>query len=500
MGLTALITADMGSVPLFWVAPLGLYLLTFVIAFGAKRRSEHRTLSLLQVLCVAAQIFMYVQNNGMLVPSWLHALLPFSAFVLTALLCHSRLADARPTSSALTEFYLWLALGGALGGVFNAFIAPVLFSYPFEFVLVLCSSVIFAYRPISIGFAHRMKLPIATVVLGVILLRILVPTTFLATIMSVVAFFCLWFLCKFPRQLGWVGVATTFLLMSSVMADAQIYLIHNFFDSKLEAPNKKIASARNFFGVVSVTDRRNAEGDVWRIMAHGSIIQGIERMTPTPDHKPKMNFEALQTLFAAKPFTQIGVVGLGAGMVVCFNLPDRHFTIYEIDTLVQEHAMHDFTYIKDCGEPRWRIGDGRIELQRDIDVRYDMIMIDAFSSGSIPTHLLTREALDVYRSRLQPDGIIVLNINNRYYDFYEPLAALAQDAGWQSWQLISGIDDIFHGKAGGHWALLAPGGQDMEYLKPMGWQKMPATLFPVWHDDHANILGAMRLFYHAKTH
>lgn len=212
-----------------------------------------------------------------------------------------------------------------------------------------------------------------------------------------------------------------------------------------------------------------------------------------------MNFAALAPLFAARSFNEIGVIGLGAGMAVCFHHSERHFTVYEIDPLVRDMAKQWFSYIRDCGEPRWRIGDGRIELARDAEVRYDMIMIDAFSSGSIPSHLLTREAFDVYRSRLKPDGIIILNINNRYYDFFAPLAAIAQDMGWQSWKLVVADNDLMHGRADSHWALLAPAVEDMQFLETSGWQRTLPTSFPVWHDDHANILAAMTLFYHAKA-
>ncbi len=482
MGLTALVTTDMGSLPLFWVVPLGLYLLTFVIAFGAKRRWDHRKLALVQLVCVALQLLMFVQNGGVLVPGWIDAILPFTAFIVTALLCHCRLADTRPAASALTEFYLWLAFGGALGGVFNAFLAPLLFPYPVEFVIVLCGGIMFAHNDKTTAYLYRFRILIAALVLLIVGARMLASTSFWVTVTGFAALFGLLLLCKYPRQLGVVGMIVALILPASFMARDRVTIV------------------RNFFGVAMVIERRNAEGDIWRILGHGTTVQGMQRMTPSPNLMTLMYYDAVKPLFAARQFAEIGVLGLGAGMGLCLERSDRHYTVYEIDPLMKQLASEYFTYIKSCGAPRWRIGDGRIELQRDTDARYDMIVIDAFSSGSIPTHLLTREALDVYISRLKPEGVILFNINNRYYDFFEPLAALAQSIGWQSWRMVTEADDLMHGKGAAHWALLAPGGLGMSYLEPLGWHRMPATQFPVWHDDHANILGAMKLWSHAKTY
>ncbi|MGB4101101.1 MAG: fused MFS/spermidine synthase, partial [Alphaproteobacteria bacterium] len=482
MGLTALITSDMGSIPLFWVVPLGLYLLTFVIAFAAKRPSDHQILARVHLAAVVLQLLVFTMNNGVLVPSWIYVVLSLTVFVVTALLCHGRLADARPAAAALTEFYLWLAVGGALGGVFNAFLAPLMFTYPVEFVLVLCASVMVTHQTRTTGFFYRFRYYLAVLVLCAFGARVLVMPPLWTILAMLTVFSGLLLLCKFPRLLSIVGVIIALFLPTTL------------------AVRERVTLARNFFGVAMVIDRRNAEGDTWRILGHGSTIHGIQRMTPFPDPTPVSYFESVGNLFAARPFADVGVIGLGAGIVICFDKPGRRFTAYEIDPLIKKLAMEYFTYIKDCGAPRWRIGDGRIELHRDGDARYDMIMVDAFSSGSIPSHLLTREALDVYIARLKPEGIILFNINNRYYDFSEPLAAMARDAGWQSWRMVTDADDLLHGKSASNWVLFAPGVQDMDYLKPLGWHKMPVTNFPVWHDDHANILAAMKLFSNAKTH
>lgn len=485
MGLTALVTADIGSLPLFWVAPLGLYLLTFVIAFAKNRKVSSGRIAPWLLILAALQMAVFVLNDGILIWNWWFMVFPLAVFFATALFCHVRLAEQRPASAALTEFYLWLALGGALGGIFNVFLAPAVFPYPIEFAVTLSIAILFA--PSQITTATRLLANIQYSITGVLVaLNVIHAAKILPTwpvapgLIAMVGFF---WLRNFPRHFALVGLIAVLLSITPW------------------AGSSRIAVARNFFGVATIHDRVNSEGETWRFFMHGLTIQGLQRMTPEPpDIAPRMNFSALTPLFAREDIKEVGMIGFGAGMSLCFKQPGRHFTVYEINPLMRELAFRHFTYIKECGEPEWRIGDGRIELQRDAEARYDAIIIDAFSSGSIPSHLLTREALAVYLQRLRTGGFVVLNINNRYYDFYAPMAALAYDAGGQVWRFTSHEDDILHGVASSNWVLLARSDAALGWLAALGWQEMPRTAFPVWRDDFTNILAAARIFSHAETH
>jgi len=264
----------------------------------------------------------------------------------------------------------------------------------------------------------------------------------------------------------------------------------------------RVSLERNFFGVVSVVDRKNDQGDVWRFYVNGAGVHGAEQLNSsfTGTQRNLMFINTVKQLAAVSNFVDVALVGSGPGMALCLGGAQKNSVIYEIDPLAHDTADKYFSYQKECGQPVWHMGDGRLELGRDSAARYDLIIIDAFSGGSIPSHLLTREALAVYRSRLKPEGLIIFNTNNMYYDLSLPLSALAQDAHLQAWRFHSvEKTDLLHGIADSNWVLLAADGQDMTKLVSLGWNRLQtATDFPVWRDDLANLLAALKFMQSEK--
>jgi spermidine synthase len=263
----------------------------------------------------------------------------------------------------------------------------------------------------------------------------------------------------------------------------------------------RIAATRNFFGTYQVIDQTMKYGKTYRALYHGAIAQGIQIVAPTISTEPRMYFWPMGDLFQHFQFRDIAMLGLGTGTALCFNDGTRRFTVYEISPAMVELARQWFTYISSCGEPTWRIGDARLLLRQDADARYDLIFLDAFSSASIPTHLITREALDLYRSRLKPDGILLWNVNSLYYDLAKPLAALANAMDWQAWKRYDESGNFTADVIPSHFVLLAPRERDLSALRTLGWEQLPATDFPVWRDDFTNILAALNLkvMSHAQT-
>lgn len=416
-GLASYITLELGSFPLFWIIPLGAYLLSFIIAFSTYAPSV-RVLSGLALACFVLTVGMTMAGlSGAQIPDRVFLLLWLVLFMLLATALHTRLAASRPAPAMLSEYYLWLALGGALGGLFNVFVTPVIFAYPFDFFFA--------------GLFALMLLELAPKML------------------------------KSLQRLATVGVVL--LLVASALMQMQDL-------QRVE---------RNFFGTMLVFDAPGPGGHKTRFMTTGVGYQGSQQLEPQVVTTPELYFTPLHGFFAGKPFNEIGMLGLGAGMALCFAQEGRHFTVYEIDPKVRRIAERDFTYIKTCGEPEWRMGDGRIELMHSADRKFDLLIIDAFQAVNIPVHLITREALALYLSRLKPDGVLLYNIASIYYDLKPQLAAQANEAGLQVWQ------------ASESWVLMAPKDVDLEWLRASGFSPLERPAVSVWSDDWANPLGAV---------
>lgn len=479
MGLTALVTADLGSFPLLWVIPLALYLLTFVIAFARKQNISLDKLAGAQVFFFVPLLIFFIGNQGAYARSWVYTLLPLAVFFVTTLWCHVRLANLRPSAQQLTGYYLWMSLGGALGGCFNAFLAPHLFSYPIEFIIVAALAFFLhqqrhadrSLKWLGYGLAIAMALN-SLWFLNLSLHNQNNPLALILIILLPVL------LAMFRRSLAVAALAVTLLMQTPLVSYGRLSL------------------ERNFFGIVEVVERTNTAGDRWRFYVNGAGVHGAQLMTADLSKERKITYlTPLQKLSAVSDFRDVGILGAGPAMALCLGGQQQRSTIYEIDPLAKKTAETWFTYTRDCGHtPIWRMGDGRLELARDTDARFDLLIVDAFNAGSIPTHLLTKEALSVYLSRLKSNGLIAFNTNNLYYDLNDPLHALAQHYKLQAWRYNMNVDiDLLYGKAMSNWVLFAPADRNMDHLKEMGWHLMePPTDFPVWRDDLSNVLAALK--------
>lgn len=487
LAVTTHITTDVAAVPLFWVVPLAIYILTFIIAFARGARRPGRLLLLAQGLALAAAgATAYI---GTL--SAVAMLVPLTAFALTAAVCHGELAARRPGAQELTGYFFLISLGGAVGGLFNALLAPVLFPVPLEYPLLLAAACLLRPPPARLvaqareNWAARgdVLLPFALVVLIV-----------LATALA-------WNVPGGPglARLAGGAVAAAGLLWFArrrvrlALALAACFLMPIGFDA---AGSKQIV--RTFFGVLRV---RPIPSSDLIVVQHGTTAHGMqglrdgEALTPLGYYRRDGAFGRFFGVLDAQglPAASVGVLGLGIGGLGCYARPGSAWTFYEIDPAMERVARDGrwFKFMDGCGnKPAVVLGDARLRLASGT-ARYDLLMIDAFSSDSVPIHLINREALALYLARLNPGGTIVFHVSNRYLDLAPVVARLAADAGAPVRRLgIPSGAEPWRENGMEILAVAAPGG-NLDALAADGWD-VPAPGPVLWTDERSDILGVIR--------
>ncbi len=476
LGVTTHITTDVAAAPLLWVAPLVLYLLTYVIAFSRRPWiTMDRALNLQPALVVAAGATLFLTTA-----LWALALaVHLSAFFVCALLCHQRLVRTRPAAAHLTQFYLLMSLGGVLGGAFNGLLAPVLFDSIVEYPLMLAAALLVRPPQGAVSGRARIALAVAAALAAVSFIPALPGPRLLLIAAVFVALAVLE-----SRARPW-AMALLFLVMAYIGATAAT------------SSNELVTQERSFFGV----HRVESDGD-YHILSHGTTIHGVqalegpERLRPTSYYSSEGGISrALEALRRTRAIDSVGVVGLGSGAMACNARPGESWMFFEIDPTVRAIATNDdlFGYLRGCApDARVIIGDARLTLA-STKANFDFLVLDAFSSDGVPAHLLTREALELYLSRISDEGVIVFHISNRVLDLAPPLAGAAEEIGAASrvgfhvprrnnghpWDATTQV--FLVGKSE---AALAP------FTPEAGWRR-PENAGRAWTDNYSNILGAL---------
>ncbi|TVQ83333.1 MAG: hypothetical protein EA357_06685 [Micavibrio sp.] len=488
MGTTMHVTMDIISVPLLWVAPLGLYLLTHIMAFSRRKLIKTQTLFEAHAICACSIVLVAVKFPGLddVTMAWSGALVSLGTFFMIALALHTRLAEARPHNRNLTQFYFFLALGGALGGSFNAFAAPLMFDSLIEFPIIAALSCF-----LNPHITRRIKswemllffTGIFTLIFYFYALKsgIFAGMPYLQMSLVITAFFMM---VNFHPKLGGAVALTVFLC--------------GFYLDTLRTPHLHIE--RNFFGVMRVHDtqiRLSSEGTATvRFFRHGTTLHGMQNIDADAfESRGTSYYGPVSDPVEAYHPEHIGLIGLGAGTVRCYHAPGRYFTMYEIDPAVVKIAKEYFTYLEDCSNEKDAIviGDGRLELEKRIDDRYDLLILDAFSSDSIPAHLLTREAFESYKTRLTENGIIAVHISNRYLDLRDVITATAAETDFYILHLHR-TQTSTPLEFPSRWMILLPKHVDLTPMIEKGWQEIATDDINVrpWTDAHSNILSTLR--------
>jgi len=507
LGATSAITADVPAIPLFWVLPLAVYLGSFVLVFAKKPPIPHqwvvKRLPFLLLVGLCPAISQTRMSLAVLLLVYLTVLLGL------ALAFHGELARNRPAVEHLTEFYLYISIGGVLGGIFNSLIAPVVFRTVMELPLVLILAA--AIRPMpseednaNPGVGARRKdwlLPVAlgicmvVTILGVARTGIQPGHVETALVFGYSTLWCL----SFGKRRTRFALGLAALLMASW----------------LYAPfGQTLLARRSFFGVYRV---RNSPDGRFRLLFHGGIVHGMQSVNQNASCEPLSYYTrsgpggvVFEDARVKMPHGNWAIVGLGAGAMASYLEAGQTLTFYEIDPLVEQIAEDPryFTYLSHCA-PAARIvlGDARLRLREAQDGEYGLIVLDAFSGDSIPMHLMTKEALALYLRKLAPGGLIAYHVSNLYFNLAPTLGNLAQDAHLAAMiandtQISPAEHDA--GKLPSIWIVMARNRTDLDALaadKSRAYRWEPLEGRPgsrLWTDDYSNLLGVVKSFTSAQ--
>lgn len=496
LGSTTYLSTDISPIPLLWVMPLALYLLTFILAFARKPLLPLPPL--VKWMPLLAMVLVMLILTQWSLPTWASVCLHLLFFFVAAFVCHTQLANDRPSAERLTEFYLWLSVGGMLGGVFNSLLAPVVFNtiaeYPVAIVLALL------LRPklnVSTENARTrwmdFALPAMVAVLTVTLATLPQQWGF-TQIQSLVFSLCL------PLAIGYTFSKRPLRFALTLGA----VMLGSGFSSQFHY-GKTLSVQRNFFGVLRVS--RSEDGSLTQFF-HGTTKHGRQYTDPARRCEPLSYYhrkgplgQALEAFSSRQTSPNVAVVGLGTGAMACYAQAGQRWTFYEIDPAVLAIAQNEtyFSYLNCAGSPvKTILGDARLQLRHAPDGYYGMIVLDAFSSDAIPTHLLTREAFALYLSKLAPQGRLLFHVSNKYLDLRPVIADLVAAANitgyavifdWQT-QRAEGGDGIDPSS----WIAVARRAEDLGALAGHPrWQKLEGRpKANVWTDDYSNVLSALK--------
>ncbi|HWP31556.1 MAG TPA: fused MFS/spermidine synthase [Fimbriimonadales bacterium] len=493
LGVTSYLTTNITPMPLLWVIPLALYLFTFILAFSRRFRISTTKLGRWYALLIAPLSMVIIFEAAE--PMWLLLALHLLVFFLAALMCHSELARSRPRTQYLTSFYLWIALGGALGGAFNAIVAPYIFKtlaeYPLALVLACflrpsngekaSYTITDALYPLLVGSLAIL----AAVIAGALRLDYgTARTLFTLGIPVLLCFFAIDRIPRFALSLG------SLFLAASILA--------------IGAGGRVLYSDRSFFGVHRVL---SSNAGRFHTLVHGNTVHGRQSMLPDERYKPLTYYhptgpigQVFLEFSGPKQKKNIALVGLGTGSLAAYANPGQNVTFFEIDEEVVRIAENPklFTYLQDC-KAKYKIvlGDARITLMKEPPHRFGIIVLDAFNSDSIPVHLITKEAVEMYLTKLEEGGILAFHISNRYLELSPVLAGIADSLGLVCRLRIDSFltdEEQIEGKLASRWVLLARKESDLGSLaiKPEWERVLPDRGARVWTDDYSHILSVFK--------
>lgn len=483
LGATSYISSNIAPIPLIWIVPLALYLLTFIFAFAKKPLVTSAQLSryfplilvpLVFIMCIEA-----TEPIGTIAP--IHLVVFFAA----AWMCHSRLADSRPDAKDLTEFYMWLSVGGAVGGLFNSLVAPNIFSFYAEYPIAICAAC--ALRSEANSYKKNWEWFAAIAVVSLIAMFITksaLPPSQLRGGLAI----------GVPLALAFVAMDRVKVFAGGI---AIIFLGVNLF--QVAAPGNLLTTKRSFFGVHRVLNSPDYKSLVHGNTTHGrqSNLPGLENLPLTYYH-PTGPVGQFMTMSPILPrIKKIGMVGLGVGSLAAYGRPDQEMTFFEIDPEVLWLARDSgyFSFLKNAkAKMRYVLGDARLTLAREPDQSYDLLILDAFSSDAIPTHLLTQEAIAMYEKKLAPGGVILFHISNRYLELAPVVALTCRKLNMFAYSNVDSPvgDEEKIGKTQSHWlAILRDTGERNYFFRPMHWNEIDIEeTTKEWTDDYVNVLGA----------
>ena len=452
LAVTNHLTQNVAAIPFLWVLPLSLYLLSFILCFSREGR-YHRCIYLpLLALALGGMSFLLSEGQE---TARLEILVPLFAggLFVCCMVCHGELAEMKPHPRSLTSYYVMISLGGALGGIFVGLVAP----YGFR-----------GYYELPAGIAACAALSL------VVLVRMRSPGSPKSRWRPAVLLFATIYAAGLAGVLAWQIRETT--------RDARVL-------------------ARNFYGGLKVSDSGSPDSDgAMRTLVHGTITHGRQflsparRRQPTTYYGPKSGVGLALLERGRRRSLRVGVVGLGAGTIAAYGKRGDAYRFYEINPLVIRLADAEFSYLKDSGAKLDIVpGDARLSLEAEAPQEYDILAVDAFSGDSIPVHLLTREAFDLYFRHLREDGVLAMHVSNKYLDLVPVLYRAVESAG-KGAVVVDTEDEEESGEYGSTWILISGDARLFERpaFKEAGRPLSAKDGVRPWTDDYSNLFRILK--------
>jgi len=501
LGVTSFVSTDVAAIPLFWILPLTLYLLSFIIVFARIPAKFHKLMIKLLPLTLLSLIFVTYADVG--IPKWVTFLFHLGNFFIYALVCHGEIARLRPQARHLTEFYLLISFGGVLGGMFNALIAPFIFKTVLEYPFVLILGALIlpltgkAKKESLLGNLLWYSLPPLILTLITYTLIGKLPLDFLKKILplglsnlkNALTYLLLLLLCLPFMQVkkkGLFGLCVAALLLTIVFME----------DTKKEI----VYRTRSFFGVLTVAWDEDRE---FAVLYHGTTIHGKQWLEPDKWSEPTAYYhregpvgQVFSALKEEPTKKKVAVFGLGVGTIAAYINPGEEIHFYEIDPAVKKIATDPFyfSYLHDC-RGSWKIvlGDARLTFAKAPPEYYNLLILDAFSSDAIPVHLITKEAMELYLKKLNQKGLILVHISNKYVNLAPMLGKMAQDMGLIG-RICEDDEEIGSEKYSSTWVLLARQLKDLGSLaRSKSWEPIKIKQgIEAWSDDFSNLLALFK--------
>jgi SAM-dependent methyltransferase len=500
LATSTFLTTDIVAVPLLWVLPLGLYLLSFTVAFATRRALAN---ALTKFAPLTILMFGGVMISGQQEMPYLSAVMALLLLFMVAVSLHARMYALRPAPDRLTGFYLAMSVGGALGGVFAGLLAPVIFDWTYEYPLLILAAGLLTPMPYLLPFFQRLwtgsaqALRIRTLAVGVAVgLIVVLGLTNPGRVFG-----------DSGENLGFLAIAVIGVFTIGrrpaymIVLMCALYLFGGY--RALQTTLQGDARTRSYFGVYTIRDYTGV-----RTLAHGTTLHGMQLLGSPARERQQTSYyvpnsgvgramQALPALYG--PSARVGVVGLGTGTLACYAVPGQRWRIFEIDPAVVGIARDSgkFHFLRSClPNPEIIVGDARTRLVEQAPASLDLLALDAFSSDAVPMHLMTAEAFATYGRSLAPGGLLLVHISNRFLELEPVVAAAARTGGWQGTRLVYEPPASEGSQAAtSDWIALS---RDRGVIRKLiarggGWRSLQSRAgFAPWTDDYATILPVLR--------
>lgn len=529
LGVTTHLSTDISALPLLWILPLALYLLSFIIVFADRQVIALHTWRSMMLFAGLVLALTFGLGTDASVPMAIG--LHLGVFFIITMVFHGGLVARKPAAAHLTTFYLFMSVGGALGGTLNALVAPLIFNdaYDYPLMILLSFALLLVFRREDrtavdkwldtyaddedfspIGWIKRTVLANqADVGKGAVMIALA------ASLIT-----RLWWLISVEDKLNptwdgaivvWLGCVSVGILifhLRKIMTVMVIIVLFFYtYDEFFKKRDDELYSARSFFGAHQVYE---VPDDKVIKLAHGTTLHGAQSVDPAHRDEPLTYYtregpigQVFKKRNAAGAIKRVAAIGLGSGSLATYAREGQAFDFYEIDPVVSDiaHNTKYFTYLQRCGDRcKVILGDGRLTLSRAPDASYDLIILDAYSSDAIPVHLITREALALYVQKLKPDGILAFHISNRYFNLRPVLSKLSQELGLHHASLLHfpkktkepGFEKYF---TVSRWVFLSPDKAVTDgLLSGEGWKPLepPPASQSVWTDNYSNLFEVIK--------